>query len=696
MMHRVETQIGGKTLSLETGRIARQADGAIWAQYGETIILVAATASKTAKPGINFVPLTVDYQEKTYAAGKIPGGFFKREGRLSERETLISRLIDRPLRPLFPETWNYETQVLASVVSSDQSGVADLLAMVAASAALTISNIPFLGPIGAVRVGRIDGTLVINPALEDWAKSDLELVIAGTDSAVMMVEAGAKEVSEADMEAALVFGQEALQAIIALQKKLQALAGCPKRSIPVAARNEAVYTRVFQEMSGPIQEALLVAEKAARQTRLDQLLAHAVTQFQPVAGETTATAEITAAFHDLEYTEMRQMILKKGVRSDGRSTTEIRPIGCEVGLLPRVHGSALFTRGETQSLSAVTLGTSDDRQRLDPLEGATEKTFMLHYNFPPFSVGEVKPQRGPGRREIGHGALAERSLRQVIPDAATFPYVIRVVSEILESNGSSSMATVCAGTLSLMDAGVPITRPVSGIAMGLVREGSQFQILSDILGSEDHFGDMDFKVAGTTNGITALQMDIKIGGLSFDIIHAALAQAKVGRAHILDRMLSTLAASRTALSTYAPRIITLKVKKDKVREVIGPGGKVIRGIIESTGVKIDIADDGTIHIASTNDEASQKAIAIIQSIVEEVEVGRVYTGKVTRVTDFGAFVEIKRGVEGLVHVSQLAAHRVQKVTDEVNEGDEVTVKVVEVDRQGRIRLSRKEATQPAA
>jgi len=696
MVHRVETQFGGRPLSLETGRVARQADGAIWAQYGETIVLATATAAKTAKPGVDFVPLTVDYQEKSYSAGKIPGGFFKREGRLSERETLISRLIDRPLRPLFPETWNYETQILASVVSSDQSGTSDFLGIIAASAALTISNIPFLGPVGAVRIGRINGTLVINPALSDWAKSDLEVVIAGTDTAVMMVEAGAKEVSEADMEAAIAFGQAALQEIIALQKKLQALAGSVKRGIPEATRNEAIYTRVSQEMAGPIQEALLVADKATRQNRLDQLLAHAVLQFQPVAGETTATADITVAFHDLTYKTMRQMILKKGLRSDGRSPTEIRPIHCEVGLLPRVHGSALFTRGETQSLSTVTLGTSDDRQRLDAIEGATEKTFMLHYNFPPFSVGEVRPQRGPGRREIGHGALAERALRQVIPDAASFPYVIRIVSEILESNGSSSMATVCAGTLSLMDAGVPITRPVAGIAMGLVREGDTFQILSDILGVEDHLGDMDFKVAGTANGITALQMDIKIDGLSFDIIHAALAQAKVGRAHILARMLSALPAPRVALSIHAPRIVTLKVKKDKVREVIGPGGKVIRGIIESTGVKIDIADDGTIHIASACDEASQKAIGIIQSIVEEVEVGRVYVGRVTRVTDFGAFVEIKRGVEGLVHVSQLAQHRVQKVTDEVNEGEEVTVKVIEVDRQGRIRLSRKEAPQPSA
>jgi polyribonucleotide nucleotidyltransferase len=561
--------------------------------------------------------------------------------------------------------------------------------MVAASAALTTSDIPFFGPIGAVRIGRIGGKLVLNPPLSDWPKSDLNIVLAGTESAVMMVESESKEISEEEMLDALAFGHAGLQPLIALQKALAEKIGRAKRDAPAPARNEAVSEAVKKQFAMPVQEALLIAKKEARQAQLDSILAQAIETVK-VEGSDVST-EVTQTFHDLEYTQMRQLILQKGIRADGRSVTEIRPISCEVGLLPRTHGSALFTRGETQSLTVATLGTSDDEQRLDPIEGDTRKSFLLHYNFPAFSVGEVKPNRGPGRREIGHGALAERALKQVMPTPEAFPYTVRVVSEILESNGSSSMATVCAGTLAMMDAGVPITRPVAGIAMGLVREGGQFQVLSDILGMEDNLGDMDFKVAGTAQGITALQMDIKIGGLSFDIIKAALAAAKTGRAHIMDRMLATLAASRPEISSFAPRITTLHVKKDKLREVIGQGGKVVRGIIEATGVKIDIRDDGTIHVASANQEASQKAVDMIKAIVEEVEIGRVYLGKVTRIMDFGAFVEIKRGVEGLVHISQLASHRVQKVGDEVSEGEEIMVKVVEVDRQGKIRLSRKDA-----
>lgn len=686
MIHRVETEIGGKTLILETGRVARQADGAVWVQYGETVMLVTVVAAKTAREGIDFLPLTVDFQEKAYAAGKIPGGYFKREGRLSEKETLSSRLIDRPMRPLFPENWFFETQILASVLSSDKMGVSETLGMLGASAAVTISDIPFHGPVGAVRVGRIEGALVVNPALADLVRSDMNIVVAGTDDAVMMVESESKEVSEADILLAIQFAHQEIQKVIALQRLLQSKVNRAKRAVPQVQQNEALAQRIQTTCAAAIQEAVQNGNKAARQEQLDQLLSGACKEKQE--GETDKA--ISALFHDLERQAVRGMILNRGVRADGRTPSEIRPITCEVGVLPRTHGSALFTRGETQSLSVATLGTSEDEQRIDGVEGDTRRSFMLHYNFPPFSTGETRPMRGPGRREVGHGALAERALKQVLPDKAAFPYTVRIVSDILESNGSSSMATVCGGTLALMDAGVPISRPVAGIAMGLVREKDQFQILSDILGSEDHLGDMDFKVAGTSVGITALQMDLKIGGLPFNIMQEALTAARAGRLHILEIMLKTLPETRNQLSEHAPRITTLHVRKEKVREVIGPGGKVIRGIVEATGVKIDIQDDGTIHIASADNQASQKAVEMIKMIVEEVEIGRVYVGKVTRIMDFGAFVEIKHGVEGLVHISQLAQHRVQKVTDEVKEGEEVTVKVIEVDRQGKIRLSRKE------
>lgn len=691
MVHRVEADIAGKKLILETGRMARQADGAVFVQYGESMVLATAVASKEAKD-VDFLPLTVDYQEKAYAAGRIPGGFFKREGRLSEKETLTSRLIDRPMRPLFPDHWYFETQIIASVLSSDLSASTEILGMVGASAAVTISDIPFNGPIGAIRVGRIDGKLVAMPSLEEIEKSDMNIVLAGTAEAVMMIESEIKELPEEVVLEAVAFGHQALQATIQLQKELQAKVGKAKRSPVAIDRDEAFEKQLRESLFGPVQQAVLIPNKTERQERLDHLLQEKLAAVN--TGEVDRTREIKALFHELEREAVREMILSKGVRADGRGPADIRPITCEVGILPRTHGSALFTRGETQSLAVVTLGTSEDEQRIDSLEGEWKKTFMLHYNFPPFSVGEARPMRGPGRREVGHGALAERALKPIIPSKEVFPYTIRIVSDILESNGSSSMASVCGGTLALMDAGVPIVRPVAGIAMGLILEGKRVQILSDILGLEDHLGDMDFKVTGTAQGVTAFQLDIKIGGLTIAIMKQALEQAKQGRLHILGKMLEALAAPRPELSTYAPRIVTMKVKSDKVREVIGPGGKVIRGIIEQTGVKIDIEDDGTIHIASMDEEAAKKAIEMINMIVEEVEVGRVYVGKVTRIMDFGAIVELRRGVDGLVHISQLAHHRVKNVSDEVKEGDEVTVKVLEVDRQGKIRLSRKETLPP--
>jgi polyribonucleotide nucleotidyltransferase len=691
MVHRVEAEIAGKKLVLETGRMARQADGAVLVQYGDSIVLATAVASKEAKD-VDFLPLTVDYQERAYAAGRIPGGFFRREGKPSEKEVLTSRLIDRPMRPLFPDNWFYETQIIASVLSSDLSASTEILGMIGSSAAVTLSDIPFNGPIGAIRIGRIDGKLVAMPSLEELEKSDMNIVLAGTADAVMMIESEIKELPEEVVLEAVAFGHQALQAVIQLQKELQAKAGKEKRSPITIERDEAFEKQLKEVLVGPIQQAVLIPNKTERQERLDHILQGKIAEVN--TGEVDRTREIKALFHELERQAVREMILTKGVRADGRGPSDIRPITCEVGILPRTHGSALFTRGETQSLAVVTLGTSEDEQRIDALEGESKKTFMLHYNFPPFSVGEARPMRGPGRREVGHGALAERALKPIIPSKEAFPYTIRIVSDILESNGSSSMASVCGGTLALMDAGVPILRPVAGIAMGLILEGSRVQILSDILGLEDHLGDMDFKVTGTTQGVTAFQLDIKIGGLTIAIMKQALEQAKRGRMHILGKMLEALAAPRPELSTYAPRIVTMKVKSDKVREVIGPGGKVIRGIIEKTGVKIDIEDDGTIHIASMDEEAAKKAIEMINMIVEEVEVGRVYVGKVTRIMDFGAIVELRRGVDGLVHISQLAHHRVKNVTDEVKEGDEITVKVLEVDRQGKIRLSRKETLPP--
>ncbi|HNV27040.1 MAG TPA: polyribonucleotide nucleotidyltransferase [Nitrospira sp.] len=689
MKHVIDIELAGRRLTLETGRIAKQADGAIWATYGDTVILATAVASQNAKPGVDFLPLTVDYQEKTYAAGKIPGGYFKREGRPSEREVLTSRLIDRPLRPLFPEGYYFETQVITSVLSADKTGVSDVIAITAASAALAISSIPFNGPIAGVKIGRVNGQFVVNPDLETLETSDLHLVVAGTADAVMMVEAGANELPEATMLEAIELAHSEIKKIVAKIEELRTLAGKPKRVVKQEAIDAALSEQVRNLVAGPIREAILIPNKSARQERLDQVLAETLVALK--SDEPNRDRHVKIIFHGLEYTEVRNMILEKRVRADGRGPSDIRPITCEVSVLPRAHGSAVFTRGETQSLAVVTLGTTDDEQRIDALEGEYMRTFMLHYNFPPFSVGEARPLRSPGRREVGHGALAERALKSIIPGKDKFPYTVRIVSEILESNGSSSMATVCGGTLALLDAGVPIKEPVAGIAMGLIKEGDQVLVLSDILGLEDHLGDMDFKVTGTKNGVTALQMDIKIGGIDAALMREALAQAKAGRLHILGCMAQALTAPRTKLSAFAPRIFPMKIKQDKIRDVIGPGGKMIRSIIAETGVKINVEDTGDVTIASSDEASAQKAIDMIKRLTEEVEVGKIYLGTVRKIMDFGAFVEVLPGTDGLVHISQLAHHRVKAVTDEVKEGDQIQVKVLEIDKQGKIRLSRKEA-----
>ncbi len=692
MAHVVEIELAGKTLRLETGRMARQADGAVLATYGDIVVLATAVASQTAKPGVDFLPLTCDYQEKAYAAGKIPGGYFKREGRPSEKEVLTSRLIDRPIRPLFSEDYHFETQVIAAVLSADQTGTADVIGITAASAALSVSNIPFLGPIAGVKVGRVDGQFVINPDLATLEKSDLHLIVAGTADAVMMVEGGANEQPEAVMLGAIEAAHAEIKRIVAKILELQAKVGKTKRTVAEEHIDEGLKKQVRDLVAKQIREAIFIPNKSARQEKLDAIRKEAVEKLK--SDDPNRERHVKLIFHSLEYTEVRNMILEKGSRADGRGPADIRPITCEVGVLPRTHGSALFTRGETQSLAVVTLGTSDDEQRIDGLEGEYYRTFMLHYNFPPFSVGEARPLRSPGRREVGHGALAERALKPVLPDSEKFPYTLRLVSDILESNGSSSMATVCGGSLAMMDAGVPIREAVAGIAMGLIKEGERVTILSDILGLEDHLGDMDFKVTGTKNGVTALQMDIKIAGITSTLMKDALEQARKGRLHILEAMAKALSTPRTTLSAFAPRIFTLKIKQDKIREVIGPGGKTIRGIIADCGVKINVEDTGIVSVAAVDEASAKKAIDRINSIIEEVEVGKIYMGTVRKIMDFGAFVEILPGTDGLVHISQLAHHRVQSVADEVSEGQQIMVKVMEVDRQGKIRLSRKEAMAP--
>jgi len=689
MVDVIELEVAGRTLRLETGHMAKQADGSILATYGDTVVLATAVASRKLKPDTDFLPLTVNYQEKAYSAGKIPGGFFKREGAPSEKETLTSRLIDRPIRPLFPKGYFYETQVIVSVLSVDQTMTSDTIGIIAGSAALTISDIPFNGPLAGIRIGRVDGNFVVNPDIHMLAKSELDLVVAGTAEAIMMVEAGAGGLSEVVMLEALELAHEEIKKIVAKVNELRKKVGRQKRVLEVETVSEELRAQVKQLASTPIREAVFIPNKAERQERLDEILREAI---EKLGGEdSTCQRHIKDVYHDLEYDEVRDLILEKKVRADGRGPTDIRPITCETGLLPRTHGSALFTRGETQALAVVTLGTTDDEQRIDALEGEYFRTFLLHYNFPPFCVGEARPMRGPGRREIGHGKLAHRALTFVMPTREEFPYTIRLVSDILESNGSSSMATVCGGSLALMDAGVPIKEPVAGIAMGLIKEGDRVIILSDILGLEDHLGDMDFKVTGTKNGVTALQMDIKIGGINTELMRQALEQARTGRLHILERMNEALAAPRPDLAAYAPRIFTIQIKQDKIRDIIGPGGKVIRGIIAECGVKMNVDGSGLVTIAAVDGDSAKKAIQMVEQLTEEVEIGKLYLGTVRKIVDFGAFVEILPNVDGLVHISQLAHHHVNAVSDELSEGEKIMVKVLEIDRQGKIRLSRKEA-----
>jgi polyribonucleotide nucleotidyltransferase len=689
MVKKVELDFHGRPLSIEVGRLAKQADGAALVSYGETVVLVTAVAARDVKMDMDFFPLTVDYQEKTFAAGRIPGGFFKREGRPSEKEILTCRLIDRSIRPLFSEGLRCETQVIATVLSADRENDPDMVAMLGTSVALHVSDIPFNGPIAGVRVGRIDEEWVINPTQSQLMESDMEIFMSGSRDAIVMVEGGAQMVPEAEVLEALFAGHEAIQPLLQLQEEFLREIGKEKRQVPLAEIDAAVKRRVQELALEKLKQALEVPEKLERYKRIAEVKSDVVPR--ALAEFPEKQKDIKNAFEELKRDVFRGLIIQQERRIDGRGLKDIRPITCEAEVLPRTHGSAVFTRGETQALVVTTLGTASDEQRVDALLGEHFKKFMLHYNFPPFSVGEVKFLRGPGRREIGHGNLAERALVPVLPPEESFPYTIRIVSEILESNGSTSMATVCGGSLSLMDAGVPVTAPVAGIAMGLIKEGEHVRILSDILGDEDHLGDMDFKVAGTAAGVTSLQMDIKISGVNRDIMRQALHQAREGRLHILGIMNGTLAEPRLNVSGHAPRITTIKVKPDKIREIIGPGGKVIRGIIEATGVKIDVEDDGTVTIASSDETASQKAIEMVQRIAAEAEVGKIYKGTVRKIVEFGAFVEILPGTDGLVHISQLAPERVRKVTDVLKEGDEVLVKVLEIDRQGKIRLSRKEA-----
>lgn len=691
MATNVSVQLGGKEIIIETGKLAKQAGGSVTVRCGDTIVLVTATSSASPKAGIDFLPLTVDFIEKTFAAGKIPGGFFKREGRPTEMATLTSRFIDRPIRPLFPENYYYETQVLATVLSVDQVNDPDTLAMIGASAALTISEIPFIKPIAGCRVGRIDGKLVINATQVDMDASDIDLIVAASEDAVVMVEGGGDEVGEQDLIDAIAFAHESLKPVIAAQLQLQKKAGKPKKEIVAPVKDEKI-TKLVASVEKEVRVAMKIAVKHDRYLTLSQIKEKLAAQLAPEGEEVSPVAKLQFAgdYEALKSKIMRQMILKDGVRIDGRKMTEIRPISVEVGLLPRAHGSGLFTRGETQALVVATLGGSDDQQTIDSITGDDSKTFMLHYNFPPFSVGEVKPLRSPGRREVGHGALAERALVRVLPTQEEFPYTIRIVSEVLESNGSSSMASVCGGSLSLMDCGVPIRTPVAGIAMGLIKEDKDVAILSDILGDEDHLGDMDFKVCGTSKGVTALQMDIKIEGVSGDILRKALQQALEGRLHILGKMNALIATPRQSLSKHAPKIHSFMVKKDKIKDVIGSGGKNIRGVIEATGVKIDIDDTGLVKIFSSDNEAIEQATRMVKDLIAEPEIGKIYEGTVRKIMDFGAFVEILPKTDGLVHISQISNQRVNQVRDVLKEGERVKVKCIGIDENGKIRLSIKE------
>jgi polyribonucleotide nucleotidyltransferase len=686
-IQREELNWCGRDLVLETGRIARQADGAVFASWGETTVLATVVSLKTPKPGVDFFPLTVNYQEKAFAAGRIPGGFLKREGRPSDKETLVSRLIDRPIRPLFPDGFRCDTQVVVTVLSHDLETDPDILAMVAASAALTLSGVPFMGPIGAARVGYIKGEIKVNPTIDELKDSELDLVVAGTGEAVLMVESEARELSEELMLSAVMAGHQAFQPVIEAIIRLAERAAKEPRELTLADKS-AVEKAVLDVAGADLRAAYAITNKQQRYNAVDAARAKAMTALAPEGGEAKFPKDLVAeAFHDAQAKVVRWNILDDKRRIDGRDLTTVRPILAQVGVLPRTHGSALFTRGETQALVVATLGTGEDEQFIDSLEGTYKERFMLHYNFPPYSVGETGRMGAPGRREIGHGKLAWRAIHPMLPTAAEFPYTIRVVSEITESNGSSSMATVCGSSLALMDAGVPIKRPTAGIAMGLILEDKRYAVLSDILGDEDHLGDMDFKVAGTTEGVTSLQMDIKIAGITEEIMRVALAQAKDGRLHILGEMSRALSGARAELGEFAPRIETMKIATDKIREVIGTGGKVIREIVEKTGAKINIEDDGTVKIASADGAKIKAAINWIKSIASDPEVGQIYDGTVVKTVDFGAFVNFFGSKDGLVHISQLAKSRVAKTTDVVKEGDKVKVKLLGFDDRGKVRLS---------
>ena len=686
-IHREELDWAGRKLVLETGKIARQADGAVLASWGEITVLATVVSARAPKPGQDFFPLTVNYQEKAFAAGRIPGGYFKREGRPSERETLVSRLIDRPIRPLFPDGYRNDTQVIVTVLSHDLENDPDILAMVAASAALTLSGVPFMGPVGGARVGLINGALKLNPTIEEMKTSDLDLVVAGTQDAVLMVESEAKELSEATMLEAVMTGHRGFQPVLDAIIRLAERAAKDPRDLHLPDTSAAA-AAVAKIAEAELREAYKHTVKQERYAAVDAVKAKVMAELFPESGEAAFSKEhVAEVFKELQAKVVRWNILDTGVRIDGRDVKTVRPIVAEVGILPRTHGSALFTRGETQALVVATLGTGEDEQYVDSLEGTYKERFLLHYNFPPYSVGETGRMGSPGRREIGHGKLAWRAIRPMLPAQAEFPYTLRVVSEITESNGSSSMATVCGTSLALMDAGVPLKSPTAGIAMGLILEGERFAVLSDILGDEDHLGDMDFKVAGTSNGVTSLQMDIKIAGITEEIMRVALAQARDGRLHILGEMAKALTTSRAELGEFAPRIETLKIPTDKIREVIGSGGKVIREIVEKTGAKVNIEDDGTVKVASSDGNSIKAAIAWIKSIASDPEVGMIYEGTVVKTADFGAFVNFFGAKDGLVHISQLSKQRVNKTTDVVKEGDRVKVKLLGFDDRGKVRLS---------
>ena len=686
-----ELNVGQGTLSIETGKLAKQANGSAIVRFGDTVVLVTACYSPAGREGIDFLPLTVDYREYTYASGRIPGGFFKREGKPTEKEVLTSRVIDRPLRPLFPPGWHHETQVIALVLSADADNDSDVLAITGAGAALALSEIPFTRTVAGVRVALVgdEDEFLINPTYEQRKRARLDLVVAGTRDAIAMVEAGAKEVPEADVVAALEVAHEAIRQIIATIDEMAQEAGKKKLQIQKKEIGHDFYREVEEKVYVPLSKAMRITDKTESYDAVDQLLEDLIASLPEE--EVERRLEAKAIFKELKEKVLRDSVLEHDVRLDGRQFAEIRPIWAEVGVLPRTHGSAVFTRGETQALVTATLGTAEDQQKIEMVEGDVYKRFMLHYNFPPFSVGEVAFLRGPGRREVGHGALAERAVSPMIPEESAFPYTMRVVSDILESNGSSSMATVCGATLALMDAGVPLKAPVAGIAMGLIMDEKtgKHAILTDIAGAEDHYGDMDFKVTGTSQGITALQMDIKVTGVTSEIMRKALEQAREGRLFILGKMEQVIPAARTNISTFAPRIVTIRIPVDKIRDVIGPGGKMIRSIIERTGVKIDVEDDGRVNVASADEESAQKAITIIQELTATPELNKTYLGKVQRITDFGAFVEIMPGLDGLLHVSEIAKHRVKDVRDELKEGEQLLVKIINIDPSGKIRLSRK-------